>query len=491
MRSPAVVLRALACAFVLACAGCGDTNGEAETTGPDGAAAAEADAAAGQAAQGTEATGQDSGAQGSAASPEADEPLPPAVVADLDIVFASLAAGVTDTEPLERLAEAGDPRLGWLFSDILRFVSSGTDYGAAALEAFSANTGFEPEGGVSAWGQVTDHMIAADHPAPPGYASWKGLLFRAVEPGWTPFFEDDESLIDWRWVSWGGVLIDDRPVHEADRPCPRGCIPALNDPPTVAAGSDEDWLDDDRVVFGVVVDGDAVALPKNMMEVHEMVNMTIGGRRVGIPYCTLCGSAQAYLTDDLAGGVDLGGAEAYELRTSGLLSRSNKVMYELHTFSVIDTFTGRAVSGPLREAGVTLEQISVVTSRWGAFKQAHPGARLLAEDGGIGRSYPDDPLGGRDDDGPIFPIGDVDPRLGVQEPVVGVIAADGTPLAFPAAPARAALLRGETVEVGGVELQASGDGFTAAGSDGAELTAHEAFWFAWSQFHPDTELWDG
>jgi len=26
-------------------------------------------------------------------------------------------------------------------------------------------------------------------------------------------------------------------------------------------------------------------------------------------------------------------------------------------------------------------------------------------------------------------------------------------------------------------------------SDGEEIPAHEAFWFAWSQFHPDTELW--
>ncbi len=472
MRSPAA-FASLFLALALAFAGCGGSD---EAT------------SAGDAAPGDD-SAEDTAA--GVASPDAGEPLPEEVRADLDIVFASLVAGVSDTEALERLASAGDPRLGWLFSDILRFVSVNSDVGAAALEAFSANTGFEPDARGSAWGQATDHMISADHPAPPGYRAWKGLLFRAVEPGWTPFFEDDEALVDWRWVSWGGVLIDARPIDATDRPCPGGCIPALNDPPTVAAGSDDDWLDDDRVIFGVVVDGDAVALPKNMMEVHEMVNMTVGGRRVGMPYCTLCGSAQAYLTDEVAPGVEIGAAEAYELRTSGLLSRSNKVMYEFHTFSVIDTFTGEALSGPLRRAGVTLEQLSVVTSRWGAWKQAHPESRLLAADGGLGRSYPDDPLGGRDDDGPIFPIGDVDPRLGVQEPVVGVIAADGTPLAFPAAPARAALLRGETVELGGVELQAAGDGFTAVGSDGEDLAAHEAFWFAWSQFHPDTELWDG
>ena len=35
----------------------------------------------------------------------------------------------------------------------------------------------------------------------------------------------------------------------------------------------------------------------------------------------------------------------------------------------------------------------------------------------------------------------------------------------------------------------SGDGLLAFDSDGAPITAHQAFWFAWSQFHPTTELW--
>ena len=103
-----------------------------------------------------------------------------------------------------------------------------------------------------------------------------------------------------------------------------------------------------------------------------MVNITIGGRRLGIPYCTLCGSAQAYFTDDVAPGIDLDGYDTYELRTSGLLSRSNKVMFEFHTMSVMDTFTGDALSGPLRKAGVTLAQTSVRTSTWGDWKAATP-----------------------------------------------------------------------------------------------------------------------
>jgi Protein of unknown function (DUF3179) len=237
-------------------------------------------------------------------------------------------------------------------------------------------------------------------------------------------------------------------------------------------------------VFGVVVRGEAVAFPKNIMEVHEMVNITVGGRRLGIPYCTLCGSAQAYFLDSVPHGLP-----TPVLRTSGLLSRSNKVMYDLSTRSVLDTFTGRALSGPLQEAGVTLRQESVVASTWGAWKRAHPETRIVAEDGGIGRRYPDDPLGGRDDEGPIFPVGDVDTRLPVQENVVGVIAPGGTPVAFPVEQSLAALADGRQVAASGVEVTSDGDGLRVATRGGRELPAHQAFWFAWSQFHPDTALW--
>jgi hypothetical protein len=304
----------------------------------------------------------------------------------------------------------------------------------------------------------------------------------ALEPRWEPFFADRDSAIDWRLLSWGGVLIDDRPEGDPD-PCPRGCIPALDDPALTAA-EQGDWYRDDRSVFGVVVGGEVVAFPKNIMEVHEMVNITIGGRRLGIPYCTLCGSAQAYLLDSVPTGVG-----RPVLRTSGLLSRSNKVMYDLNTRSVLDTFTGRALSGPLQDAGVVLDQATVVTSSWGAWKKAHPHTKIVAEDGGIGREYEDDPLGGRDDDGPIFPVGDVDPRLPVQTQIVGVIAPGGEPVAFPADEARDALAGGREVAAGGVELVADGGGMRARSRGGKELPTHQAFWFAWSQFHPGTTLW--
>ena len=261
------------------------------------------------------------------------------VVADMDSLIDSLPTGTPDLDALLRLGTADDPRLAWLFSDLLRFVAVTTPLGIGAADAWIANTGVPVDIDQKIWATTTNHLLAWDTPAPPGYQEWKGRIFELIEPGWAPFFADEDADIDWRWLSWGGVRLDD--------------------PPVVQANTDDDWLADDRLVFAV--------------EVHEMINMTIGGRRVGIPYCTLCGSAQAYLTDDVPSGINLGEAETFELRTSGLLSRSNKVMFELHTNSVFDTFTGVALSGPLQDAGVALKQVSVVVTTWGGMEGRSPG----------------------------------------------------------------------------------------------------------------------
>jgi hypothetical protein len=394
----------------------------------------------------------------------------------LSDVAPALRANRFPSAAVERIAASGDARLGWVLYDLLRFAGRNTVEDVVA--AFEKLTGAPlPASPFTAMG---DRLLAWDLPAPPGYREFKRDLFLLIEPKWEPFFADDGAAIDWRLVGWGGVFIDDRLDATKGEGCPRGCIPAL-DQPKVTPASQGRWYPDSAIVFGIVINGEARAYPKNMMEVHEMVNDTLGGRQLGIPYCTLCLAAQAYFTDQVPGFKPL-------LRTSGLLSRSNKFMYDRSTWSAFDTFTGRAISGPLHKAGVTLPQTTVVTSTWGAWRKAHPRTTILAEDGGVGRSYPLDPLRGRDANGPIFPVGDVDPRLPVHEVVLGVTAPDGKPLAFPRVAVQLALGAGEPVRMGGIEVRRDAGGLRAFAGK-TELTSHEAFWFAWSQFKPGTGLW--
>ncbi len=417
-------------------------------------------------------------------------PLDPELEAAIPRFVTALVDNGRVSDDLQTIVDSGDVRVAWFLTDLLRFFQGGSVPGVRLEEAFEELTGGAVDGS-QPWNSSTNRMIAWDLPAYPSYLEHKRDLFIRIEPGWEPLFEDG-SDVDWRHVSWGGVLIDDRPLGDPN-PCASGCIPALDDPVvTDAAGGA--WYPDDALVFGVVIDGEARAYPKNIMEIHEMVNDTLGGRRIAIPYCTLCGSAQAYFTDELADG-QLGDSEFDQpvFRTSGLLIRSNKMMYELGTTSLIDTFLGNATTGPLAEQGVVFNQAGVVTSTWADWRRAHPNTTIVAEDGGIGRSYPIDPLRGRDDDGPIFPIGSIDPRLPVQESVLGVITPDGQPVAIHVASARQLLLSGSPLEVDGVtiELDATGIRAFVEGDDGERVDAgsHQSFWFAWSQFEPATQLW--
>lgn len=385
--------------------------------------------------------------------------------------------GEFDFDLLYTAAEQADARAAWFIIDLLRFIQQGHPR-VALEEAFTETTGVPTPRDTAIWLWGTNQMLHWKMPAWDGYADLKRQLFVGVDPRWAPFFDEDHG-VDWRLVTWGGVQPDDRAFGD-NSPC--NCIPSLDNPGTTSARGGR-WYDDDKIVFGVVVNGEAIAFPKNQMEVHEMVNMTLGGRAIGVPYCTLCGTAQGFFTDEVPG------IERVVLRTSGLLSRSNKAMYDQVTGSLFDTFRGVALTGPLAEQGVELTQVSVVASTWGAWKRAHPDTRILAEDGGIGRSYWDDPLQGRDDDGPIFPTGDVDARLPVHEPVVGVKNADGLPVAFPVRAATRALEAGEPVQFEGLTVRVV-DGLRVFDADGREVTSHQSFWFAWSQFNPATLLWE-
>jgi len=288
--------------------------------------------------------------------------------------------GKDQDQALQDIANSGDARLAWLISDMLRFASSRRlqqDFAAAASTLLGKKL---PVAGI--WGTLTDHLIAWDVPAPPEYLPAKREIFTKIVPGWERIFVEGD--IDWRLVSWGGVLIDDRAYDTTDARC--NCIPAA-DNPEVTSAAQALWLAEDDIVFGIVVNGEARAYPRQIMEVREMVNDTLGGRDLGIPYCTLCGAAQAYFTDNMPLGV-----KRPVLRTSGLLIRSNKVMYDLET-------------------------------------------------------------------------------------------------AFQRSTTLAALLRGEEISVENVRLVVDAGGIKAVDANGADLGSHQAFWFAWSQFHPQTRLW--
>jgi hypothetical protein len=110
-----------------------------------------------------------------------------------------------------------------------------------------------------------------------------------------------------------------------------------------------------------------------------MARDRVGGVELALVYCTLCGTVIPY-------GSETGG-RAFTLGTSGLLYRSNKLMFDAETGSLWSTTEGRPVIGPLVGSGLELAAYPVVTSTWQEWRAAHPDTTLLSVDTGHRRDY--------------------------------------------------------------------------------------------------------
>ena len=52
-----------------------------------------------------------------------------------------------------------------------------------------------------------------------------------------------------------------------------------------------------------------------------------------------------------------------------------------------------------------------------------------------------------------------------------------------------ALQKDNEIAFENIRLKLAAGGIKAVDADGTDLGSHQAFWFAWSQFHPKTALW--
>ena len=194
-----------------------------------------------------------------------DGPLSDSLKAAVNAAFVDSikqsAWGRDQTLALNEVADSKDPRLVWIISDLMRF-TAGSQLSASLTDAASKLLRKKiPQD--NNWGVITDHLIAWDIPEPPDYLAVKRGIFTTIVPGWDRIFVDGD--IDWRHVSWGGVLIDNRAYDTTDEIC--NCIPAA-DNPEVSSAEDATWLKDDDIVFGIGVNGEYRAYPRRIMEVR-------------------------------------------------------------------------------------------------------------------------------------------------------------------------------------------------------------------------------
>lgn len=208
------------------------------------------------------------------------------------------------------------------------------------------------------------------HPHP-SYTALKLKVLAEIDDDFLKFFEDswsDPTLMKIRMeeITWGGVPVDG--------------IPSLDHPKMVVA-ADVDYLLDDDLIFGVAINGDIRAYPLRIMGWHEMFNDVIGGVPVALAYCTLCGSGILFETQ-------LKGKEQpYVFGSSGMLYRSNKLMFDRETNSLWNQFTGKPVVGPLVGDGIQLTIRPVTITSWDEWQSRYPKTQVLSLDTGYTRNY--------------------------------------------------------------------------------------------------------
>jgi hypothetical protein len=362
-----------------------------------------------------------------------------------------------------------------------------------------------------------------------GYADWKGELFARIDPRYREVFRSPSLglpaapvRIRLEEIVWGGVPLEG--------------IPALDRPRAVPADQ-AGYLEDGERVFGVSLGGEQRAYPLRILGWHEMVNDVVGGEPVSLSYCTLCGSGVLF-------GTRRQGSTPFTFGTSGLLYRSNKLMIDRQTGTLWSNLTGEPVLGELAKdpEGLlardpeALPVLPLTLTTWQDWRTRNPRTTVLALDRRLAERWGYDYSPGAADrkrHGVSFPSGPGGKGASALDPGAEVFAVRLRNLAkaYPVdlvlrekvvndrlgenhllvvGDSQSGAVRayrsggrtftpgsrpGELVDGTGVRWTAGEDSLAPSGPEAftplERIPGHQAFWFGWFSFFPESELYRG
>lgn len=297
------------------------------------------------------------------------------------------------------------------------------------------------------------------------------LLYRfAVPAGLDNGFDLSNSILPRNEIQHGGP--------------PRDGIPALSDPRLVTAG-EADYLQPADRVLGIEIDGEARAYPIPILNWHEIVNDTVGGRRLAITYCPLCGTGVAFDAH-----ID---GEPTDFGVSGLLYNSDVLLYDRASESLWSQILGKAVSG--ERVGKRLLPVPLTHTTWKAWRASYPHTLVLSDDTGYSRNYQRDPYDGYEQSRhTYFSVNNAAPASYHPKEIVVGLEVDGVYKAYPFIELERQGKAMFNDRVNGrdfvIHWDAPNRSVTIDDKNGNAVAAIQGFWFAWFAFHPQTLVFE-
>ncbi len=263
---------------------------------------------------------------------------------------------------------------------------------------------------------------------------------------------------------------------------PRDGIPAISQANYIEA-DEADFLQPKDVVLGVTVAGKAFAYPRHIMNWHEIVNERIDDKAFVVTYCPLCGSGLAFSAQVNDRQLNFG--------VSGLLYNNDLLFYDRETESLWSQIERRAISG--NYAGAKLEQLYMEHTSWQAWRRKHPDTVVLSDNQGFKRNYRHDPYTGYETSSQVFfkTLRTAPSEFHNKEKVLGLNIGDASK-AYPFSELRKAGEASFIDTLNGFDYRVlwdvEADSATIESMTEQTLTPTVAYWFAWYNFYPSTEV---
>ena len=140
-------------------------------------------------------------------------------------------------------------------------------------------------------------------------------------------------------------------------------------------------IKDREAVLSLTLNGESRTYPLRFLIWHEIVNDSLGGKKILATFCPLCNAAIVFEAT-----VE---GRALSFSTTGRLRNSDLLMYDRETESWWQQFLGEAVIGKL--VGKKLTVLPSQLESWAQFKKRHPRGTVALPPKGFSRAYGKNP----------------------------------------------------------------------------------------------------